>query len=284
MKRNLLISLFILTAGCSSPAPVEKSAPAPAPVKVDPYPGKAVCFLLIDAQTGQIQKSVNEENCNIQLPACSTFKVPLAVMGFDSGILKNESTKFKWNKQKHSIEAWNQDQTAASWMKNSTVWYSQVLTGKMGFQKLQNYLRKFDYGNQDLSGGIKTAWLTPASFINEEKGFSLKISAFQQTDFLKKLLYDKLPATKKSQDLTKKIILLETTPAGNKFSGKTGSGYTDTTLKRRIGWFVGTLTTKDHQYVFATNFTDTVDVENGEYGSRYAKELAIEQLKEEGLW
>lgn len=281
-----LIPLFLIPAllgACSSPAP--KDVPAPtAAAPADPYPGKAVCFLLIDAQTGQIQKSVNEENCKVQLSACSTFKVPLAVMAFDSGILKNESSRFKWNGDHHTIEAWNQDQTAASWMKNSTVWYSQVITKKMGFQKLQSYLRKFDYGNQDISGGIKTAWLTPASFINEEKGFTLKISGFEQTDFLKKLLYNKLPVSKSSQELTKKIIFLEKTEKGYNFSGKTGSGYTDGTLKRRIGWFVGMLTTPDREYVFASNFIDTQDTLNGEYGSRYAKEQAIKLLKQEGLW
>lgn len=284
MKVLSILLIPALFLGCSSPAPKQTPAPAITAAPADPYPDKAVCFLLIDAQTGQIQKSVNEENCQVQRPACSTFKVPLAVMGFDSGILKNESTKFKWNGKKHSIAEWNKDQTAASWMKNSTVWYSQVLTGKMGFQKLQSYLRKFDYGNQDISGGLKTAWLTPASFTPDEKGFSLRISGFEQTDFLKKLLYDKLPATKKSQELTKKIMFLEKTPKGYDFSGKTGSGYTDETLKRRIGWFVGTLTTTDRQYVFATNYIDTVDVENAEYGSRYAKQLTIDLLKEENLW
>lgn len=281
MKKILTVLVPWVIGACSSTAPQSPMPSAP-PTVVDPYPGKAVCFLLIDAQTGQIQKSLYEENCKIRMPACSTFKVPLAIMAFDSGLLKSERTTMKWNGQKNSMQAWNKDQTAASWMQNSTVWYSQNITQKMGFEKLRSYLRKFDYGSQDLTGGIKTAWLTPATA--EDKGYTLQISAFEQTDFLKKLLYDKLPATKKAQDLTKKLIFLEKTSKGYEFSGKTGSGRTDLTQKRRIGWFVGILKTPNRDYVFAANYQDKVDVETEEFGSRFAKQLTIDLLKEEGLW
>jgi beta-lactamase class D len=279
--KNIFLILFLSTAfGCTTSGPKEVAV---APV-VDPYKGKAVCFMLVDVETGQVQKSLNEENCNEQLAACSTFKIPLAVMGFDSGVLKDENTLFKWNGVKYSIEAWNQDQTATDWMKNSTVWYSQVITPKIGYAKIQSYLRKFDYGNQDFTGGLKTAWLTPATFVKEQKGFTLKISGIEQIDFLKKLVRNKLPAKVKAQELTKQLIFLETTPKGYLFSGKTGSGYTDGTLTRRIGWFVGSIKTPDREYVFATNFKDTEDVKDAEYGSRYAKALAIEMLKSEDLW
>lgn len=279
--KNIFFTLFFgALVGCSTTTPRQAVV---APV-VDPYKGKAVCFLLVDVETGQIQKSLNELNCKEQLSACSTFKIPLAVMGFDSGVLKDETTLFKWNGVKYSIETWNQDQTAADWMKNSTVWYSQAMTPKIGYTKIKSYLRKFEYGNQDFTGGLKTAWLTPATFVKEEKGFTLKISGIEQIDFLKKLVRNKLPVKLKAQELTKKLIFLETTPKGYAFSGKTGSGYTDETLNRRIGWFVGSIKTPDREYVFATNFKDTEDVKDAEYGSRYAKALTIELLKAEGLW
>jgi beta-lactamase class D len=239
---NIFLILFLSALlGCTTSAPKEIVV---APV-VDTYKCKAVCFLLVDVETGQIQKSVNEENCKEQLAACSTFKVPLAIMGFDSGVLKDENTLFRWNGVKHSIEAWNQDQTAADWMKNSTVWYSQALTPKIGYVKIQNYLRKFDYGNQDFTGGLRTAWLTPAGFIKDQKGFTLKISGIEQIDFLKKLVRNKLPVKLKAQEMTKQLIFLETTPKGYAFSGKTGSGYTVGTLTRRFGWFVGSNKTPD---------------------------------------
>ena len=278
MKNIILVLFGFSFLGCAT-------APAPQPaVVVDPYKGKAVCFMLVDAETGQTQKSLNENYCNEQIPACSTFKIPLAIMAFDTGVLANEQTQMKWSGEKYSIEAWNKDQTAEEWMKNSTVWYSQILTPKMGLTKIKSYLRKFDYGNQNFSGGLRTAWLTPAPFVKQEKGFSLKISGIEQIDFLKKLMRNKLPAKLRSQELAKNLIFLETTPKGYTFSGKTGSGYTDGTLKRRIGWFVGTLKTPENVYVFATNFRDIDDVQDAEFGSVYAKALTIEMLKSEGLW
>lgn len=283
MKHILLLSLLIIAVGCSTTSTSEKVAPVVA-APVDPYQGKALCFLLVDADTGQIQKSINEANCSEQISPCSTFKVPLAVMSFDQGILKDENTKFKWDGAKRSMEVWNQDTTAAEWMKYSTVWYSQVLTPKLGASKIKNYLRKFDYGNQNFNGGLKNAWLTPTSMKDREKDFSLKISGIEQIDFMKKLVRNKLPAKEKSMDMTKKLMFLETTPKGYAFSGKTGSGFTDGTRTKRIGWFIGSIKTPDREYVFATNFKDTEDYIDKDYGGPQAKAYTIELLKAEGLW
>ena len=39
------------------------------------------------------------------------------------------------------------------WMKNSCVWYSQIITNKeLGLEKFRDYVTKFDYGNRDISG------------------------------------------------------------------------------------------------------------------------------------
>ena len=86
------------------------------------------------------------------------------------------------------LEVWKQDQTPKSWMKNSCVWYSQVLTRKLGMQKFQSYVTKLNYGNMDLSGdkgknnGLTNAWLSS----------SLEISSIEQISFLEKLLNNTL--------------------------------------------------------------------------------------------
>lgn len=282
MKNILLISLLSFLVACTTTN--QPAEPQAAVVPVDPYAGKAFCFLLVDAETGQIQKSLNEMNCNEQLSPCSTFKVPLAIMGFESGVLKDKNTTFKWDGTKRMLDVWNQDTSAADWMKNSTVWYSQLMTPKIGATKIKNYLRKYEYGNQNFKGGLKNAWLTPTSPQDNPKNFSLKISAIEQIDFLKKFVRNKLPAKQTSIDQTKELIFLETTPKGYTFSGKTGSGFTDGTRTKRIGWFIGTLKTPDREYVFATNFKDTEDYAGQDYGGPQAKAYTIDLLKSEGLW
>lgn len=282
MKNIALFSLLSLLVGCSTTN--NSAAPQVVAAALDPYLGKAVCFLLVDAETGQIQKSLNEMNCNEQLSPCSTFKIPLAIMGFESGVLKDKDTTYKWDGVKRMLDVWNQDTDATAWMKNSTVWYSQVMTPKIGATKIKSYLRKFEYGNQNFTGGLKNAWLTPMSPKDNPKNFSLKISAIEQIDFMKKFVRNKLPAKQRSTDLTKELIFLETTPQGYTFSGKTGSGFTDGTRTRRIGWFIGSLKTADREYVFATNFKDTEDYAGTDYGGPQAKAYTIDLLKSEGLW
>lgn len=53
-------------------------------------------------------------------------------------------------------------------MQFSVVWVSQEITQKIGLNKIKNYLKDFDYGNQDFSGdkernnGLTEAWLKVA--------------------------------------------------------------------------------------------------------------------------
>ena len=107
---------------------------------------------------------------------------------------------------------------------------------------ITNYLAEFDYGNQDISGGLTNFWL----------GSSLKISANEQIEFLKKLWRNQLPVSTRAMTLTKKIIPLDISPSGARLNGKTGSHTTD---KSALGWFVGHLDSKEGEYLFAVNYT-----------------------------
>ena len=206
-------------------------------------------------------------------------------MAFDAKLINDQNSTKKWDGQRYRVAAWNQDQTAQSWINNSTIWYSQQLTWQLGADKIKRYLKVFDYGNQDFSGGMDTAWLTPAPYLKQQYGFSLKISAMQQAEFFKNLLLNKLAVSTEAQQFAKRLIYLQTTPNGYTFSGKTGSGFTDTTYKRRIGWFAGTVSKGEQQYVIVSNYIDNVDRPvAGEFGSKFAKDLAVDELKRYQLW
>ncbi|WP_410526374.1 penicillin-binding transpeptidase domain-containing protein [Rickettsia rhipicephali] len=52
-------------------------------------------------------------------------------------------------------------------MKNSCVWYSQIITNKeLGIEKFRDYVTQFDCGNRDISGdkgknnGLTNAWFS----------------------------------------------------------------------------------------------------------------------------
>ncbi|HXH31768.1 MAG TPA: penicillin-binding transpeptidase domain-containing protein [Bacteriovoracaceae bacterium] len=241
-------------------------------------------MLIYDVDKKNFVEEINPHVCQRRLPAASTFKVPLSVMAFDSKVLKNKSTLFKWDGTKHSIEPWNKDHTAESWMRDSVVWVSQEITPQIGEEKMKDYLRNFKYGNEDLSGGLKYAWLTTAPFINEPMRNSLKISGAEQVRFLEMLWQRELNATITAQNTTLEILASEKTPKNFNFRGKTGSGFQDPEKLLRIGWFVGYLNNKEKSYIIVSNFTDTKKQMEVNYGGKEAREFAVKKLQENNLW
>lgn len=202
------------------------------------------CFIATEKNKTIIQEG---DACKSRHSPCSTFKIVISLMGFNEGILVDETHPQLPFKEGYVdfIEAWKQPQTPTSWMKNSCVWYSQVVTPQIGMTKFKKYLREFNYGNQDVAGdqgknnGLTNSWLSS----------SLQISPQEQIIFLQKLLENKLPVSAQSQVMTKKILFVEDLPQGWKFYGKTGAGSLGT--DGQIGWFVGWIQKGDRNIIFA---------------------------------
>lgn len=236
------------------------------------------CFLLFNMKT---QKLLTESGttCREQFVASSTFKVPLSVMAFDSGVLKNTEDKYKWNGVKGKVDAWNQDHNARTWMQHSVVWYSKALTPKIGEEKIKKYLVDFKYGNQDISGGLQEAWLhSPSS-----QDASLRISPYEQLEFMKALWSNKLPVSPDAMSITREIMFLETSPNGFKLSGKTGSNrYKSENVQ--LGWFIAHLSREGEEYIAVVNFSDLKPVSVGGFGGPRAREMMTDYLKREKLW
>ena len=108
------------------------------------------CF--IAKENSRILKS--EGDCATSYGPQSTFKIALSLIGFDSGILKSES-KPSWSLPEGTdpyINVCKGDHDPRTWMRDSCLWYSRILTKKLGVKKFQDYVTKFSYGNMDLSG------------------------------------------------------------------------------------------------------------------------------------
>lgn len=238
------------------------------------------CFLLYNLKTKTFDKVINEANCHERFPACSSFKVPLAVMAFDSGILKDENVVLSWDGKRGFRPEEKHDHNAKTWMRDSVVWFSQDITPKLGKKKLQKYLADFNYGNQNLSEGITTAWLTSPSKGNK----GLNISAYEQVEFMKKLWSDALPVSPRSMEITRKITYLETSPKGFKLSGKTGSNFYDKEKKFHLGWFIAHIQKDGQEYIAVTNISDLKPYPKPGYGGPRAKQMTKEILATEGLW
>lgn len=242
-------SLRVVAAG----ALLVVSMPASAAVDYKAVFGnRDACFVLQDLRTGKRLEELNAARCRQRLPPCSTFKVAAAVMAFERGVLHDENQVIKWDGTKHPLADNNQDLTAITWMRYSAVWVTQWIMPQLGMERVRGLLRDFAYGNEDLSGGLTTAWLMS----------SLTISANEQVAFLSRLWTGKLPVSPRTVDLTKKVMFVKELDDHTTVYGKTGTGCVtghDCMSKpdRMLGWFVGVAKTKTGEYVFAANAADT---------------------------
>ncbi|MCD6034340.1 MAG: blaD [Rickettsiales bacterium] len=233
------------------------------------------CFLLSDK--GHLLQQ--EGRCEKRAAPCSTFKIAISLMGYDDGILIDQTTPEWPFKEEYSdwLDVWKQPHNPTMWIKNSCVWYSQLITNKLGEEKFKHYVSAFDYGNQDVSGdkgkhnGLTRSWLSS----------SLTISPKEQMEFLQKLVANKLPVSAKAQELTRSLLFIEELENGWKLYGKTGSGNKlnkdgSKNQDRQIGWFIGWLEKEERHIIFVHYIEDDQKMET--YASLRAKAAAKEKL------
>lgn len=206
--------------------------------------GKMIeCTVILDQETGAA--IVRTGTCDERFTPMSTFKVPLALMGYDAGVLKDEHTP-RWDYDP-KFEAPKRARKAVDptiWEADSILWYSQELTRNLGTKAFGDYVRKLDYGNRDTGGrtggsagrddGLTQSWLSS----------SLLISADEQARFMRRIVARDVPVSREAIDRTVRIIPAFRAGDGWTVQGKTGSG----SLRRKngkldrarpVGWFVG---------------------------------------------
>jgi beta-lactamase class D len=210
------------------------------------------CFLVTDLDTGRVL--AKQGLCATRHSPASTFKIPLALMGFDAGLLKSASQPVLEPPAgaDTSRAVTRGPQTPQSWMRNSVVWYSQVLTRELGMERIRGYLESFAYGTPNISGTpgreepIAHFWLSS----------SLRISPREQVDFLRRMLKGELKVSEKAVTETMALLAQEEQPAGWLLFGKTGTGFSPggdglPDPHRPLGWFVGFAQKSGRTAVFA---------------------------------
>ena len=209
-------------------------------------------FLLVDGRSGETVFQLGSQ-FDERMSPCSTFKIPLSLMGYDAGVLKDEQTPV-WQFQESYddfLDTWKGPISPQSWMQYSCVWYSKVISCHLGLKKMQDYLAAFDYGSQDMSVGIVPPGKADPAWFHSSP---LKISLKEQIDFLNKMLQNKLHVTNHAIVMTRAILFKEELPQGWKLFGKTGwsgsIGRNDATVLE-YGWFVGWIEKGTHVFPFA---------------------------------
>jgi beta-lactamase class D len=217
-----------------------------------PAAARTLCTLVADAADGRVL--VEAGDCAGRVTPASTFKVPLALMGFDAGVIADVHAPvltIRPGEPDWLGDAWRQPTDPTRWMKYSVVWYSQRIATALGVERLARTAEAFGYGNADFSGdagkdnGLERAWI----------GSSLQVSPREQVAFLRRLVRHELPVSPHAVAMTEAIV--ETFPAGGwTIHGKTGSAFprrADGSLDRdrAWGWFVGWAERDGRTLVFA---------------------------------
>ncbi|MGG3640915.1 class D beta-lactamase [Bacillus gobiensis] len=194
----------------------------------------------------------NNERANQRFAPQSTFKVPNALIGLQVGAVKDEYDIKYWDGVEREIPIWNQDHTLGSAMRYSVVWYYQAMARDIGEDRMEEWVQKISYGNQDISGGIDQFWLSS----------SLKISPIEQANFMGTLYKENLPFDKNVIKTVKRIMIQA---EGDDYTlyGKTGQG-------SGLGWYVGFIEKDNRAYSFVTNIDGT---------STDAKNITLDILK-----
>lgn len=242
------------------------------------FEGNTGTFVLLDGQTGETFIH-NPERAKTRFSPNSTFKIPNSLIALDTKVVETPSAVLKWDEKKHPrethvMDSWAADMNIKDAFKMSCVWFYKEIAEKVGQERMKQYLKEFNYGNQDISGGLTQFWLTS----------SLKISANEQVRFLKDLHERKYKLSPSTYEQAENEIFIEEKTPEYILRSKTGTGRPGTDEFR--GWYVGYVTRGEKTWYFALNM-DFKDKEGkGMMKSGFTeirKKIARSILKSKGI-
>lgn len=203
------------------------------------------------------------------LPA-STFKIINSCIALELGKVEDENEVFRWDGVERTffgakMIAWNKDTDLKNAYKNSIIWYYVELAKRIGRKDYKRYLAACGYGNGNLSETGDDFWNYGA----------FAVSPINQIEFLKSFYEEKLPFSKRTYGIVKKMMVSETTDTYT-IRDKTGWTKKD---GRDIAWWIGYVERKDNVYFFATRLTKEEVTDNPDF-SGCRKKITKAVLKE----
>lgn len=211
----------------------------------------STCTIISDLNSERV---IYEQGaCQARVTPASTFKIALALIGYDNGFLigpHDPTIDYR-----DGVRAPQKDRKPVDpviWLRDSIIWYSREITSHLGSDRFAAYVRRLDYGNRDVSGdpgrhnGLTNAWVSS----------SLRISPVEQVSFLTRALKNELPLSVGATDFMTTVMPSYEDAVGHTVIGKTGSGWLVDDAGMRVkdmpvGWFVGWVRIDNRTIVFA---------------------------------
>lgn len=223
----------------------------------------SACFELSDNNHDQIL-IYNLARASKRFCPASTFKIMNSLIALETNIAPDENLTIPWDGVIRR-EEWNKDMNMRTAFEVSCVPYYQELARRIGAIEMQKWLDTVRYGNKNINGALDMFWLND----------TLTISPDEQVGLMKKLYFDKLPFSQRSQRIVRSLMLHEDSSA-YKLYYKTGTfPFSQNDKKKLLLWVVGFAEKKEVQkavgsdkeethykpYFFALNY-ETEDTSN----------------------
>jgi len=195
-------------------------------------------FVLYDVESDKLVGH-NYPRSKTRFVPASTFKIPNSLIGLTVEAVMSVDEILPYGGQSQPFDIWEKDMGLREAIPLSNVPIYQELARRIGLERMRQYVRKLDYGNEDIGMTVDNFWLEGP----------LKISAVEQVQFLAKLAQSKLPVSKSVQDSVREIVFLEQSD-NLELYGKTGW---ENVPDPGVGWWVGWVRKDGRVYAFALN-------------------------------
>lgn len=174
----------------------------------------AVHYFNLDRDTAEI------------LPA-STFKIMLSLVGLELGIVQDDKFIIPFTGDSSGRSDWDKDLSLREAFKVSSEPFFKELARRIGRERLLHFIDSCNYGNKTIGDSVSTCWTDN----------TLKISADEQVGFVRRLYFNQLPFTDRSQRIVRSMMLRDK-GNGRKLYYKTGWGYNNNG-QNNVLWIVG---------------------------------------------
>lgn len=193
-----------------------------------------------------------------KLPA-STFKVIHSLIAYETGVVTRANHLFKWDGKPQWLKAWEKDLTFKEAIKVSAVPVYKRVARSIGSKQMGNWLKRLNYGNKSIEGGIDQFWLSGG----------LRISAIEQVRFLEKLYKGELDASQEGQAFVRDLMPLSKHKC---FETRDKTGLAFRKGSPHIGWWIGWAKASQKIIFFALNIDIT---DKKQYGLRQSIVISL---------
>ena len=231
----MLFIAFTCSVANTSFAQVRESEAAAKILDASPYSGT----LLVYRESDGLYQAGHSENATKALIPASTFKIVSAMIALDTGVVPSASTVLAWDGVTRSRVEINRDLDLISAFRVSALPHFQELVRQVGHTTMQQYIDAFAYGNQDISGGDDSFWISG----------NIKITPLEQIELLRRLARDELPVRQEVMDAVKNMMISEET---EHYVIRSKTGLAVLTGEHNVGWWVGWVEKGSDRIFFAS--------------------------------